>query len=249
MKEITIAIYDGGSLTSLKPVETFWYRGQKCKHCDKIVPVFGLGHHVPESDGEDEFSKKGINFYKWGNKKEETYFLERINKLYQERFKGTMNFDIICIIPSHEQGKSNEHMEMIAQKIAATIGARFARLLERGRTVKSQHELPGVDAREENVRGSLTVKEDVRGKSILVLDNTCISGANSRTAFDCLTEAGACNVVFIILGLGNKAKDIDFDINPAYRGSAKDIIEKWHWPKVPKDKREDYKKQRKDTLA
>ena len=229
-------------------MECFYYRGQKCKHCDSVVPVFGLGHHKPKDEGEDQFTKTVINFYEYGNRRERDYLLQNFINLFKERFEGDIQFDAVCVVPTREKDGVNPNMQAFAQEFAVAIGVPYGQAIRRNRAIKGQHELDDKDERLENVRGSIDVAEDVKGKSILVLDNLCISGASAWATFDALREAGAKEVYFMVFGLGSKGRECDFDINPAFPGKASQIVAKWHWPKVSKEKREVYAKEKKDGL-
>jgi adenine/guanine phosphoribosyltransferase-like PRPP-binding protein len=219
-------------------MEYFYYRGQKCKHCRAVIPVFGLGHHKPEEEGEDQFTKTMINFYSYGNIRERNYLLQRFINLFKERFEGDIRFDYLCVVPSHGEGSINQNMQSFAKEFSEAIGVPHSQVISRSRTVKGQHELKNKDERFENVHGSIGISEGIRGKTVLVLDNLCISGANAQEVFDALKNAGAKEAYFVCFGLGSRGKEGDFDINPNFKGKASHIVANWHWPKVSKEKRE-----------
>ena len=228
-------------------MEYCYYRGQKCKHCNSVVPVFGLGHHKPKEEGEDQFTKTVINFYEYGNQREREYLLQGFIGLFKKRFEGDIKFDAVCVVPTRERGGINTNMQLFAQAFSEAIGIPYVQVICRNRTIRGQHELDDKDERLENVRGSIDVTGDVKEKSILALDNLCITGASAQVAFDALKSAGAREVYFMVFGLGSKAEKCDFDINPAFKGKASDIV-KWNWPKVSKEKRAEYAKGKKDDL-
>jgi len=229
-------------------MECFYYRGQKCKHCNCVVPVFGLGHHKPKEEGADQFTKNIISFYEYGNARERAYLLQNFINLFKERFEGDIKFDAVCIVPTREKGGINPNMESFAREFAEAIGIPYKQVICRNRTIKGQHELDDKDARLENVKGSIDVTENLAGKGILVLDNLCISGASAQAVFDALKEAGASDVYFMCFGLGSKSRLCDFDINPAFKGKASQIVAKWHWPKVSKEDRAAFARGKKDGL-
>jgi predicted amidophosphoribosyltransferase len=225
----------------------FYYRGQKCKHCREVIPVFALGHHKPESEGEDEFTKRIINFYKYGNVKEKNYFLQKFIRLYKERFEGDKKFGLICVVPTHEESGLNGHLRDFAQEFSDKIGVPYEQVIKRSKTIKPNHDLHTTGERFENVKGSIEVTDNIKGKTVVVIDNQCTTGANAQEVFDALKQAGADEVIFICFGLGSKGRESDFDINPAYSGRASEIIKKFHWPKVPKEKRRQFAEGRKDS--
>ena len=221
-------------------MDYFYYRGQKCGHCKEIIPVFGLGHHKPEEEGEDQFTKCVINFYNYGNSREMDYLLQQSVNLFKERFEGDVKFDFICVMPTHNKGETNRNMEKFARMLSAEIMVPYAQIVHRNKTIKGQHELKSKDERLENVKGSFDITAGLKGKNILVLDNLIITGSNAQELFDALKEAGAKSVFFICFGLGSKGREADFDINPNFKGKASKIVSEWHWPKVPKEDRQKY---------
>lgn len=223
-------------------MEYFWYRGRKCKECNEPVAIFALGHYLPkEAKKEDEFSRKLNYFYMYGNESEFSYFLKRLLEFYEKRVKGDVDFDLICVCPSHSEGKVNKNMVKLAKKFSEKTGIPYKEVLKRKRTVASQHLLKTDKERVENVKESFVVEEDLTEKKIVILDNTSVSGATAREVHKVMKKKNAETSVFICLGLGHKGKDIDFDINPAFRGKISFIISKWNWPKVSKEKRAEFK--------
>lgn len=218
--------------------EYSWYRSKKCKHCNEWIPIFAFGHHMPKEQGEDDFTKKEFFFYQWGGEDYLQYFLKRMQALYGERFFGDISFDYICVMPKSSKGVYNPNMEALAKLFGEKTRIRFERVLLRNRDVKQQHEIETAIERMKNVEGSITVNMDVKGKNILVLDNTTSTGANVNVAYDALKMAGAKMVIFICLALsGHFGKEEDFDLNPAMKKKAKEIIATFHSPRISKEKR------------
>ena len=220
-------------------MEYFWYRGEKCKECDTPVPVFGLGHYLLLKEGEDEFSKKVMGFYLHGY--QFNYFLNRLVEFYDTRIKNDVHFDLVCVCPSHEKGKTNENMIKLAIEFSKRTGIPYKQVLRRVKDTKSQHELTKKEEREVNVKDSFGVLEDLTGKSVIVLDNTSISGATAKEIHNVMKKKNAKSFILICLGLGPLARHQDFDINPAFKGKISFIISNWNWPKVSKEKRAEFK--------
>ena len=225
-----------------------FYRGEKCKHCGLAVPVFGLGYLAESGGGEFEekglrstdnvTSKKLNKFYLDGDKEALNYFVERFVLLYEERFKGDINFDYVGIVPSHEKGDYNPNLAELGRALAERLGITFKlNLIERTRTTKEQHKINNKSDRIANVKGSMKVNGDVKDKNILIVDNTVVTGAHALEIFEKLQDAGAKWIVFFCIALGNKAKKGDFDLNPSANIKASEIITKLHWPKADQQAR------------
>ncbi len=225
-------------------MEYCYYRGQRCKHCRSVIPVFSLGHHKPEDAGEDGFTKRIINFYNYGNARDKEYLLQRLTALFRERFEGDVHFDALCVVPTHEKGGLNRNMCAFAREFSDAINVPCRQVISRTRNISTQHSLKNKDERLENVKGSLEIADGVKNKNVLVLDNLAITGANAQEAFDALRGAGAKEVYFMCFGLGSKGKEGDFDINPHFKGKASFIVSNWHWPKVSKEKRQSYAREK-----
>jgi len=231
-----------------------FYRGEHCKDCGKLIPVFGLGHQSYDpggpftelmGDNKDVQSQKENKFYLYGNKECEAYFLRRFKTLYSERFDGgEIVFDYVCVAPSGKVGKYNQNMLNLVKQFGTAVNIPVkTELLKRTKDTNSQHKLKHKEERSANVKDTIIVDEDIiiKDKTILVFDNTIISGATVKEIFHKLKERDAKAVIFFCIGLGAKAKEIDFDLNPFMRDRyANQIMQKFHWPKVSQELRKKY---------
>jgi len=215
-------------------MEYFYYRGEKCKECNKPVPVFALGHHKSLEEGEEEFSKKCMGFYKHGYSS--YYFLNRLIELYKTR--NDINFDFICLCPSSTKDSFNENMIKLTNDFCKAVGIRNNNILQRMRDTSKQHEIAKKEDRIANVKDSFSLSENVEGKNILVIDNLSTTGSTAQEIHRLIIHKNkANNCIFLCLALGHKAKDLDFDLNPNFQGKFSYIVSKFNWPKVPKNKR------------
>ena len=225
-----------------KSEEMDYYRGQKCKERNEHVPIFAFGHYIPVGEGGDEFSKKVNGFHQHGYYFD--YFLERLINFYNKRVKGDIAFDIICVCPSHEKDHINENMVHLATAFSEKVGIPYNQILIRVKETKRQHEMKTDEQRKENVRGSFSLSENLKDKNIMILDNTSITTETSQEIYRVMKDADAKICLFISLGLGAKAIDCDFDINPTYPGKVSKIIKDWHWPKVSVEERKAHKREK-----
>ena len=215
-----------------------YYRGEKCKECNSPVPVFALGHFKPKGEGEDEFSKKCMGFYLYGYSK--SYFLDRLVEIYHLR--NDIPFDMVCLCPTSMQSEFNEHMKELTNEMAKKLNIPYKPILKRIRETSKQHELKTKEERIGNVKGSMAISDEyagaLAGKNIIVVDNLSTSGATVQEIHKLIIHENKANsCIFLCLGLGSKAKDADFDINPNFKGKFSTIIHDWHWPKVPAEER------------
>jgi hypothetical protein len=195
-------------------------------------------------DNSNLQSQKENKFYLFDDVDCANYFLERFCLLFNERFEGdVISFDCVCVAPTGKQNGVNKNMTYIVSKFGTRTNIPVnLNLLVRNRDTKQQHKLKGKSERIENVTHSVDVNGDVSGLNILVFDNTVITGATATDIFHKLKEKGAKTIIFFCIGLGSKAIDIDFDLNPTSRIKyASRIINAFHWPRVSAEMRAKYK--------
>ncbi|MEM0143710.1 MAG: phosphoribosyltransferase family protein [Candidatus Parvarchaeum sp.] len=223
--------------------EYTWYRSIKCKICSDWLPIFGLGHYKSEVDGGDSFSKRVLWVYKYGNDDDILYFSKRLYSMYKEWFEpDNFLFDIICVIPSHKKGEINKNLECLAKGLGEKIGVRYSPILFRNRDVLEQHNINNVEERLENVKASIDVTEDVKNKSVLVLDNLTTTGANIIVTHEALKNAEVKEVIFVCLGFSGKyGNNIDFDLNPSLKYRARGVIKNFHANKLSKEERQKHR--------
>src|SRR3989338_3957190 len=206
-----------------------------------IAHVFAIEHYKPLELGEDDFSKKLMYFYKYGN--DFDFFLRNIIDLYDLRFKeDSIRFDYITLYPTREKGKVNPIMEKLVKEVSKQINIPYKQLIRRNRNINPNHELKKFEERAKNVEGSMDILEDVEGKNIIIFDNTSTTGISLIDVTNLLIEKGANNVVCICLGLSYKYRESDWDdLNKTLKYSRiKDMCKS---PFISQEKREKWKKE------
>ena len=223
---------------------THYYRGYKCNHFEReqVIPVFATGQYLATEKGKDNFSKDLIYFYKYGYPDLLNNFLNRFLDIYSFRFRtyDDINFDYVCLAPTHEEGKFNENMEILVKDFCEKTGLTYENgALRRMKTVNEQHLIKEKEKRYENVNGSIELNLNAKNKNILVFDNIATTGATADIIFDLLKRGGANKVFFYVIGL-NGSKN--FDLNPTLKQGANWVVEKFHGLKTSKEERLEYKK-------
>lgn len=207
----------------------------------RIAHIFAIGHYMPKSLGDDDFSRKLIYFYKYGN--DSDFFIEKLVELYKLRFEGDIiKFDCITLYPTRKKGQINEHMESLVQEFSKQVKLPYKQIIRRNKDIKPNHELTTFEERKDNVKGTVDMLEGVQGKNIIVFDNTSTTGISLIDVTNLLIENGAKNVACICLGLGYKGKETDWDdLNKTLKYSRiRDIC---RTPFVSEEKREKWKKE------
>jgi hypothetical protein len=217
--------------------------GMSKQFYQEIVLIFALGHYISHTEGEDDFSKELIYFYLHGNKKE--LFLEELTKLLNMRIIGdSISFDIITLYPTREKDKFNPQMLSLIQELSKKINIPYEQLINRNRTIKASHELSTFDDRVNNLKGSINISQDVKGKRIIILDNVSTTGLSLIDAANKLYENGAKEVIGLCLGLSSKEKEHDWvDLNKTLKYSRIKSI--CRTPFVSQEVRDKWKKSQK----
>lgn len=218
--------------------ETYLYRVAQSHFYEKNAYIFALDHYVPQSEGDDEFSRRQLYFYKYGNEDEFTYFMENFIKLFRMRFQqDDHSYDYVTLYPTHEEGGLNENMQELVEGVSAATNIEYKQILRRNQTIAPSHELETVEERKENVQGSIDVQEDVAGDSIIVVDNVSISGMSLIDVTNLLYEKGTESVVCACLGLSEVGKDGDYD-DLNHTIGAQRIMEIFQTPFIPEEERQ-----------
>lgn len=103
--------------------------------------------------------------------------------------------DAVCFVPATAEAfarRGFDHMEGVARTVAGELGLPLADILVRA-NVQDQRAL-GRAERAENLAGSVVAMEEVRGLSLLLLDDVITTGASMRESARALLERGAADV-------------------------------------------------------
>lgn len=102
-------------------------------------------------------------------------------------------FDLIVFVPRFEDGKKTySSSKAIAEKIAKELNCEFGKdILKKIKSIKSQTLCREMKERFENVKGAFVLCGDVKGKKVLVVDDTMTSGATLNEIGNVLAEGGA----------------------------------------------------------
>jgi hypothetical protein len=105
---------------------------------------------------------------------------------------GTAKFTSVTTVPSGDLARDEVHpLRWIVRELVAPVRGRYERLLRR--SAVDVHERVFDVRRFEPVR-------DLRGESVLLLDDTWTTGASAQSAAGALRQAGAEHVAAVVLG-------------------------------------------------
>ena len=184
----------------------FYQRYCTIEDYSKGILILAPGYYKSLGEGEDEYSKKSIYFtrgykvYKGYNVYE--YFKNIFEEIYDTLFaNSTLNFDYICVIPSHEKGIINQHLIRLASDVFGSHGVHYYDPIEKYESNPKFHGRMSMQEREMHLSNTIRINKDVDGKNIILFDNVTITGMSMIKCKDLLLQVGANKVMGISLGL------------------------------------------------
>lgn len=123
------------------------------------------------------------------------YISNEMSMLIEREYDG-ISFDCVTFVPMariKETRRGFNHAELIAKRIADNLGLPMRPLLKRRFGFYSQKSLNSAD-RFKNVRGKFRVVKNVRGMTVLLIDDVITTGATLGECAGQLKNAGAAAV-------------------------------------------------------
>lgn len=187
------------------------YRRVGSEYFENDAGILALDYYDSNSRGEDDFSRKQVWFYVYGDEDIKEEFEDRMTELFRIRFKkDDVGWDLATLMPTHRKDDINPQMQDLLLDVTSGI-MDYNQILERTETISEGHDLKTDKERVLNLKNSLEVTQDVEDKNIVLMDNLSLSGFSMLYAQDKLLKAGANKVACVVLGLGKENKDIDFE--------------------------------------
>ena len=92
--------------------------------------------------------------------------------------------------PRRERKRGYNQAELLARAVARILDLPHAQALSKLRNTRQQARLDHAE-RARNLQGSIGVREDVRGRAVLLVDDVYTTGATMRVCAQALLDAGA----------------------------------------------------------
>lgn len=186
------------------------YRSTNVEGYEDTAHVFALDYYKPESNVEDDFSRKEAWFYYMGDDELEEEFGEMLDKIIEDLFvDNTVEWDIMTLAPSNNKDELNQNMLNICRHASESTGIEYKKVLRRSRDVYETGELEGSMRRIINLQNSIEVSGNVKGLNIILVDNVSIYGFKLAHMTEMLLDAGAERVFCVCLGLTNHGRGVE----------------------------------------
>ncbi len=186
------------------------YRGIDSKFFDNRANILGLDYYNKQSMGEDDFSRKQVWFYVYGDEQIQKEFAIELRRLFARRFENDeTEWDALTLVPTHVKDEVNPNMRDLAEDAVKGSDLEYNQVLRRTETIQENHELDTMREKLLNLEGSLEIQGTVEGKNVIVMDNISLSGSSMNQAVEVLKRNGAEKVACVTLGLGEEQKDSD----------------------------------------
>lgn len=175
-----------------------------CADCRREAPEFELARAVGPYEEQYRIATKVLKFM--GKK----YLAPQMGSMMAEKIRREPGFgkiDLIIPVPlsaNSMQVRGFNQTELLAKQIGKELGIKIAcGAIQRVKDTPHQTELTR-EEREKNLLSAFAVKEgvDLKGKSVLLVDDVYTTGSTARECTRVLLQAGASRVCIITWATG-----------------------------------------------
>ncbi len=184
------------------------FRMLESKYFQHKIPLAALDYYDQNSHGEDDFSRKQVWFYSYGDDEIEAEFREGLNNMLETLFSDDdTEWDLITLYPTHAKEVVNPNLRDLMMDVSADNNIPMRQVLERTETIRENHVMDKEKMKAVNLEGSIDITADVEGKNIILVDNLALSGLSMLHGTECLKKHGANKVFAVSLGTALEKKD------------------------------------------
>lgn len=173
-----------------------------CLECSNKRLYFNKGRSAYEYDGYVKYFIYKIKFF---GKKHYCHFAALEMKKAAEA-GGIMPQDLVVPVPMDIIGylkRGYNQSAVIAEELSKMGMGKYAPVLSKIRKTKSQHKLK-YDLRKKNLKNAFKVNDDIKGKSILLIDDVLTTGSTVNECSRMLKKAGAIHIEVLTFAIVNK---------------------------------------------
>lgn len=201
-------VFDGKRLCAECREELPYNDGEICPFCGRRVKEAGacldckqkpLGVRKARSlwvhEGD---AAKLVRHFKSGKKYLFRLFAEELTPLVEREFEDADAITYVPMTKSAQKKRGYNQTLLIAERLSKSTGKELLSVAEKKRDTSDQRELTRLE-REKNMEGvfKVTDKNAVKGRRILIVDDTLTTGATSSALSEALKKAGAAAVYLV----------------------------------------------------
>ena len=188
-----------------------------CPRCEKDLPWIDDAHGLREETGGlrcagalwyENLAREGLLRLKFqGDSAAAEPMGALIARCAAERFAG--EFDTVTWVPVSKKRlrkRGYDQAELLVRSVCRHWNMRPACLLEKVMDNPAQSGIQDAAARRANVLGVYDAVGEVGGKSILLVDDICTTGATLKECIRVLKDAGAADVMCVVVALTRQEK-------------------------------------------
>lgn len=194
------------------------FRQLESKYYQHSVPSLSVDYYDPDSHGKDDFSRKQVWFYVYGDEDLTEEFKEKVSEMFEEHIANSdIEWDLLTLYPTHVEGGINPHLRDLFLDVAGNYGIQMDQVLERTETIEENHEIKGEKSKVVNLEGSVDTTKDLDGKNVIIVDNIVLSGTSMLHGANKLKENGADKVLAVSLGTDQNRSEETEDIGEGFK--------------------------------
>lgn len=234
--------------------------GRRCFACKKLIPVFSSEKFCRDckesikpfddctfygNGGEmliatapyfEAWRKSLISFKFYGRREIGYYHAEKLAENIRNNI-DISDFDGVLCVPCKTLNKNRRYnqAEVLARRVSLILGLPFCGYMKKKKDIKSQTACKNASERFKNVEGvyGLTKEgvKEVKGKSFILVDDICTTGATLSSCGRALKEGGVKTVVFATSAKTVYGKVAGILKIPAVSSTGEKIVLKKRWKK------------------
>lgn len=217
-----------------KPISDEYAKHRMCYHCNKRMdhspgqePIFGIEFFQPYSfkqafavglyitETYDNILSKEILALKKGDLRPLQVLVECMVHVAENRFDEILTADVIAHVPKGSKTRPYDQGELLATQLSSKLSIpRTKGFILLDPSYQARHETLGADERWESIRGKVSlndkIKNEVEGKTVLLVDDTFVTGSITNECSKVLIDSGAENVYVFAVGRAVSKKHLEF---------------------------------------
>lgn len=126
-----------------------------------------------------------------------------------KRYPDLLRCDLIIPVPTSDTSRGYNQAALLAEYTSEKTGIAYRNILTKSPDCPPQHTLKA-DRKCEDIAGKIHSLEDLRGESVLLIDDTAISCCTMRECTKILRKKGAGSIYGLVVGRGISRRHLEY---------------------------------------